>query len=113
MEPHTKVGMISTVNKVPPMLTPEMIKDIVQDDEEVQCKSAQVDLSESKSKQAKVDPEEILQEIDLLETTGWDSAEQWHAYNLICEYAYMFSENDLHFGKTSIVKHSNKLTDST
>ena len=54
------------------MLTPEVIREDVQDDEddeEVQCKSAQVDMSESKSKNAEVDPEEILQKIDLLRTT--------------------------------------------
>ena len=59
------------------MLTPKVIKEEVQNDEnyeKVQCKSAQVDLSESKSKQAKVDPEEIPQKVDLLVTTDWDSA---------------------------------------
>ena len=62
MEPHTEVGMISAANKFPPMQAPEVIKGDVQDDEDdkIQCKSAQVELLESKSKQAKVDPEEIL-----------------------------------------------------
>ena len=55
LESHTEVGMISAANKVPPMLAPEVIEEDVQDDEDdgkVQCKSAQVDLSESKSRQA-------------------------------------------------------------
>ena len=54
------------------MLTPEVIEKDVQDDdndEKVQCTSTQVDLSESKSKQAKADLEEILQKVDLLGTT--------------------------------------------
>ena len=97
------------------MLTPEVIKDVQndEDDEKVQCKSAQVDLSESKSKQAKVDSEEIVHKVDLLGTTDWDSGEQQDAHNLICEYACIFSWNDLDLGKTSIVKHSIKLKDST
>ena len=32
---------------------------------------------------------------------------------LICEYACIFFQNDLDLGKTSIVKHSIKLTDTT
>ena len=46
------------------MLAPKEIKEDIQDDEDdekIQHKSAQVDLSESKSKQVKVDPEDILQ----------------------------------------------------
>ena len=69
LEPHTKVGMISDANKVPPMLTPEVIEEDVQDDEKIQCKSAQVDLSKSKSKQVKVDLEEIFQKVHLSGTT--------------------------------------------
>ena len=108
--------MILAANRVPPMLTSEVIKDDVQDDEDdekVQCKSAQVDLSESKSRQAEVDLEEMLQKVDLLGTTDWNSAEQQDACNLICEYACIFSWNDLDLGKTLIVKHSIKLTDYT
>ena len=116
MEPHTKVGMISAANKVPPMLSPEVIEGDVQDDEDgekIQCKSAQVDLLESKTKEAKIDPEEILQKGYLLGTVDWDSTEQQYAYNLIHEYACIFSWNDLDLGKTSVVKHSIKMTDLT
>ena len=72
-----------------------------------------MDLSESKSRQTEVDPEEIIQKVDLPGTTDWDSAEQQDVHNLICEYAYIFSQNDLDLGKISIVKHSIKLTEST
>ena len=72
-----------------------------------------MELSKSKLKQAQVDPEEILQKADLSGTTDWDPAEQWDAHNLICEYACIFSWNDLASGKTSKVKHSIKLSDST
>ena len=70
-------------------------------------------MSESEIRQAEIDPEEILQKVDLLETTDWSSTEQQEVYNLICEHACIFSQNDLDLGKTLIVKHSIKLTDST
>ena len=98
--PHTEVGIISVANEVQPMLAPEVIKGDVQDDEKIQCKSAKVDLPESKSKPAKVDPEEILQKGDLSGTKDWDSAEQQDAHNLNHEYACIFSWNDLDLGKT-------------
>ena len=116
LEPHTEVGKISAVNKVPPTLTTKVIEENIPDDEydeKIQCKSAQVDLSNSKSKQVKEDPEEILQKVDLLGITDWDPAEQCDACNLLSEYACIFSQNDLDLGKTLIVKHSIKLTDST
>ena len=116
LKPHIEVGMISDANEIPPMLTPEVIEGDVQDnkdDEMAHSKSVQVNMSESKPKQIKADPEEILQKVDLSETTDWDSAEQQDVYNLICEYACIFSWNDLDFGKTLMVKHSIKLTDPT
>ena len=78
LKPHTKVGMISAANEIPPILAPKMIKKDVQDnedDEKVQSISAQVDLPESKPKQIEVDPEKILQKADLSQTTDWDPAE--------------------------------------
>ena len=45
--------------------------------------------------------------------TDWNSNERQEAYNLIHEYACIFSWNDLDLGKTLIVKHSIKLTDPT
>ena len=65
-KPNTEVGMISAANKIPPMLTTKVIKGDVQDDkddEKVQSKSAQVDMSESIPKQIEVDPEEIFQKL--------------------------------------------------
>ena len=57
--------------------------------------------------------EEILQKVDLSGTTDWDQAEQQDTCNLICEYTCVFSQNGLHLGKASIVKHLIKLTDPT
>ena len=88
--------------KVPPTLTPEVIEENIpddEDDEQIQYKLAQVHLSNSKSKQVKVDPEEILQKVDLSGITEWDPAEQHEAHDLIHEYACMFLQNDLDLGK--------------
>ena len=43
----------------------------------------------------------------------WDPQIQQEAQYLICEYACIFSQNDLDLGKTSIVKHSIKVNDPT
>ena len=72
-----------------------------------------MDLSNSKSRQVQIDPEEILQKVDLAGTTDWDPAEQWEAHNLICEYTCIFSQNNIDLCKTSVVKHSIKQTNST
>ena len=42
-----------------------------------------------------------------------DPVIQQEARDLICEYAFIFSQNDLDLGKTSIIMHSIKLTDPT
>ena len=110
------MGKISAANKVPPTLAPKVIEEDIpddEDDEKIQHKSAQVDLLNSKSKQVKVNLEEILQKVDLSGITDWDLAELCEAHNIICEYACIFSQNDLDLGKTFIAKDLIKLTDPT
>ena len=51
-------------------------------------------MSNSKSKQVKVDPEELLQKVDLSGITDWEPAEQQEAHDLICQYSCIFSQND-------------------
>ena len=73
--PHAEVGMISDTNKIPPILTPEVIEGDVQDDkddEKVQSKFAHLDLSESNPNQIEIDPEETFQKVDLTGTTALD-----------------------------------------
>ena len=53
--------MVSAANKLPSILTPDVLKKNVQDDEDdksVQCQSAQAKLSESEVRQAEIDSEE-------------------------------------------------------
>ena len=80
--------------------------------EKVQCMSAQADLSEG-IQQEETEPEDILQKIDLSGIADWDPKMQQEVQDLLWEYACIFSQNDLDLGKTSIVKDSIKLTDST
>ena len=47
-----------------------------------------------------IDKEDILQKIDLLGIAHLDPTIQEDAYNLICEYACIFLQNDLDLGKT-------------
>ena len=72
--------------------------------------SAQANLFEETQQE---DTEDILQKIDLSGIDDWDPKIQQEARDLICEYTFIFSQNDLDLGKTSIVKHFIKLTDPT
>ena len=108
--------MISAVNKIPPMLVPKIVEGDVQDDEhdqKIQSKSAQMDLDEAKPKQIEVDPQEILKKVDLSGAADWDLPEQSDACNLVCKYAFIFSQNNLDLGNTSIAMHSIRFTDPT
>ena len=111
VEPHTEVGMVTAANIVPSVQIPD--RQDLKECKEVQCKSAQTELLEVKSTQEEIDPEDILQKTDLLGIADWDPTVQQKAHNLICEYACIFSWNDLNLGKTLIIKHSIKLTNPT
>ena len=88
--------MVTAANIVPSVQIPD-IQD-GKENEKVQCKSAQADLPKGEIRQEETDPEDILQKIDLSGITDWDSTVQWEACNLICEYACIFSWNDLDLG---------------
>ena len=75
LELHTEVGIVLAANKVPSILMPGVLEKNVQDDkddESIQCQSAQAELSESELRQTEMDPEEILQKVDLSGTTDWN-----------------------------------------
>ena len=56
--------------------------------------------------------EDILQKLNLSGMEDWEPSLQKAAHDLICEFACIFSQDDLDLGKTSIVKHSIKVHDS-
>ena len=65
----------------------------VDDKEKVQCMSAQVESSDwsAEFQQGSIDPEDILQKLDLSGINDWDPQLQQEAQDLICEYACIFS----------------------
>ena len=67
LEPHTEIGKVTTANIVPSIQIPSKqdLSESGYDNGKVQCKSAQVSLSED-SQQEDVDPKKYLTEIDLL-----------------------------------------------
>ena len=101
--------MVTAANIVPSIQTPDTQE--FKETEKVQYKPAQVDLSEEEIQPEETDPEDIGQKIDLSGIGEWDPMIQQEACNLIHEYACIFTQNNLDLGKTSIVKHSIKLTD--
>ena len=57
------------------------------------------------------DLKDILQKLNLSAMGEWKPQLQQAAWDLIHEFAYIFSQDDLHLGKTTIVKHSIKVND--
>ena len=56
---------------------------------------------------------ELLDKIDLTGLGEWSQNEQKETWELITEYAGIFAMSDMDLGKTSLVKHSIRLTDNT
>ena len=104
LESNTEVGMATTANIVPSIQIPS--NQDLSENEKVQCKSAQTDLSE----EIQQEETDILQKVDLSGIADWDPKIQQEAQDLICQYACIFSQNILDLGNTSIIKHSVKLT---
>ena len=96
LEPHTEVGMVTAANIVPSIQIPD--KQELKENEKVQHRSAQADLSEGMMQQQERDPEDIFQKIDLLAIADWDPMIQQEAWDLIHEHACNFPWNDLDSG---------------
>ena len=56
---------------------------------------------------------ELLDEIDLIGLEECSGDEQKEAWEIITEYVTIFAMSDMDLGKTSLVKHSIRLTDNT
>ena len=67
-------------------------------------------------RKGKLSPKELekfLNEVDLSSIPEWTEQEQQEVLDLITEYGFLFTLDNLDLGMTSIVKHTIKLTDST
>ena len=111
LKPCTEIGTVIVANIVP---TTQVSNDFdVDEQDRVSSMSAQVrstgilgeipDMSD--------DPKDILQNLNLSGMEEWEPHLQQDAWDLIHEFACIFSQNDLDFGKTSFVKHSIQVND--
>ena len=111
LKPCTKIGTVITANIVP---TTEVSNDFdVDEQERVSCMSAQVESADilGETPHGISDPKDTLQKLNLSEMEEWEPQLQEEAQDLICKFACIFSQNDLDLGKTSIVKHSIKVSE--
>ena len=51
--------------------------------------------------------------VDLIEIVNWLKQEQMKGRDLITEFGFLFALDDFDLGKTSVVKHTMKLTNPT
>ena len=101
LESCTEVGTVTAVNIVPSMQVDNEPK--LDDKEKVQCMSAQVQPSDLSAgwQQGSIDPEDILQKLDLSRIDDWNlQLQQEASRSNACEYACIFSQNDLDLDKT-------------
>ena len=113
LELCTEIGTVTAANIVPSTQVGKGSH--LEKQGRVPCMSTQVesiDLPRS-LQQRSIDPEGILQKLDLSRIDKWEPKLQQKAPDLIHEYACIFSQNDLDLGKTSTVKHSIKVNDPT
>ena len=95
------MGEITTANMIPALL-------------EQKPTGHGVDEKEATPKKGKTESQkELLDEIDLTGLEEWSRDEQKEAWELITEHASIFAMSDRDVGKSSLVKHSIRLTNNT
>ena len=112
LKPGTEIGTVTTTNIVP--ATQVNNDSEVTGQEKVTSMSAQVesiDALRDTSDIVRTDLKDILQKFNLSWMKDWEPSLQKATQDLICEFACIFSQDDLDLGKTSIVKHSIKVND--
>ena len=111
LKPGTEIGTIIAANIIS---TPQVSNDFdVVGQERVSSMSAQVESTNILRETPDVsnDLKDILQKLNLSRMKEWEPQLQQTTWDLICEFASIFSQDDLDLGKTSIVKHSIKVND--
>ena len=112
LKPGTEIGTVTAANIVPTMQVSNDSE--VTGQERVSSMSAQVesiDTLRDTSDMVRTDLKDILQKLNLSGMKDWEPSLQKATQDLICEFACIFSQDDLDLGKTSIVKHSIKVND--
>ena len=109
----TEIGTVITANIVP---TTQVSNNFdLYGQERVSSMSVQVGSTDILGKisdpDGRNDPKDILQKLNLSGMEEWEPQWQQDAWDLICEFACIFSQDDLDLGNTSIVKHSIKVND--
>ena len=57
--------------------------------------------------------EKLFSKVDLIGIVTWSVQEQKEVRDMITEFVFLFALDDLDLGKTSVVKHTMKLTNPT
>ena len=112
LKPNTEIGMVTATNIVPTMQVSNVAE--VTESERVSSMSVHLgsDVLKDSSHMVRTGLKDILQKLDLSGMKGWEPSLQKASQELIHEFTYIFSQDDLDLGKTSIVKHSIKVNDS-
>ena len=111
LKPGTEIGTVIVAHII---LTMQVSNEFdVNRQERVSSMLAQVESTNILRETSDVnsDLKDIPQKLNLPRMEEWEPQLQQAAQDLIHEFACIFSQDDLDLGKTSIVKHSNKVND--
>ena len=111
MKPGTEIGTVTMANIVPTTQVGDGFN--MGEQERVSSMSAQVISNDLLGEISDLndDPKDILHKVNLSRMEEWEPQLQQYAWDLICEFACIFSQNDLDLGKTSIINHSIQVND--
>ena len=101
---RTPIAKLAAANVVPGMLAPK-----------TRGKKSKGD-QQKQAPRPKVSPEkltELFAKLDLSGIAEWEPHHKQEVHQVIKDYAFLFALEDLDLGKTSVVKHSIKITDPT
>ena len=104
------VAQLATANAVPSMLASKN----PQESEENEDKNpGSPDKGQIKAQLTKEQLEKLFAKLDLSGIEDWSDEDHEEVWKLIKEFGFLFAQNDLDLGKTSIVKHTIKRLDYT
>ena len=107
----TSLGTVTAANKIPPLLAPKQVENEDELDDEIKAQNLSAQAEEAEQ----IDREATVRNFDfsaILSDPEGDDETIAEAHQIIRDTAEAFSQHDLDLGKTSLVKHHIKLTDS-